>query len=100
MLPGRALGWSSRAIRLLASPTFAGLAARSRIELVRGSAITTMRWPGSMAPPAPPGCSSRRCTATAMSVATAYCTGMTSTSRVDGLSSVATMRAIRSTFAA
>ena len=102
MLPGRALGTSRRAIRLLARFSRDGLEARTRIELMRGSAITVTRWPASTCAPGAPRAesSSMRATETAMSVATALLTGTTSTSPVDGLSSVATMRAMRCRLAA
>ncbi len=101
-------GWSSRAISERTWARRAGLAARSTMELLRGSAISEVLkalslWPGILAPPAvtvrPPGLavppSIRRETRATMSVATAWRSGMISTSVALDTSMVATMREMR-----
>ncbi len=99
--PGAA-GWSSLATSERTRATRAGLAARTTMALLRGSASSVVLkdvsvWPcaaaGAAALAEPP--SIRRATSGTRSVATACCSGMTSTSLALDTSMAATMRARR-----
>ena len=87
MLPGVSAGWSSFAIRFLATIIRAALGARRISAFVRGSASTETRWPASMACPAARApSSSMRFTTVAISIARPNLIGMISVSEVAGVS--------------
>ena len=103
LLPGAA-GWSSRATSERICATRAGLAARTTMALLRGSASSVVLnevslWPGTAALPVPPPVavppSTRRVSSGSRSLATAWCSGMISTSVALATSMAATMRAMR-----
>ena len=77
----------------------AGLAARTSSELLRGSTSTEAAPPAGAGAPGtpavPPPLSVRRCTSAATSAATAYLSGITSTSPAAGVSIAAMILPMR-----
>ena len=91
MFVARAAGLSSLAIRSRASLLRAGLLARNRTLLVRGSATAVIRW---VASPPVPG-SSSLVTSIATSVAMPYLISIRSVAMAEGVSTLAMTLAMR-----